>query len=142
LQICLEEVCSFAHLAYLLGWGLVVRPALQICSAGTGSVALPRRLARRGLIHSPYLIELLGGGSLVRFVSQTCLVGAWSFAPLRILARRGLGRCPGFQTCSARAHSFALPHRIARRGLGRLPHGLAWWGLVIRPASQTCLVRT
>jgi hypothetical protein len=134
LRICLEEVCSFPHLAYLLGWVLVVRPTLQTCSAGTGSVALPRRLARRGLIHSPCLKELLGGGSLVRFVSQTCLVGAWSFAPPRILARRGLGRSPRLldlldrgsfvrptsQNCSARTRLFASQTCLV--GLGHSPH--------------------
>jgi hypothetical protein len=55
LQIRLVEVCPFAHLAYLLGGGLVVCPALQTCSVGTGSVAPPRRLARRDLIRSPSL---------------------------------------------------------------------------------------
>jgi hypothetical protein len=39
---------------------LVVRPALQVCSLGTRSFALPRRLARRGLGRSPCLADFLG----------------------------------------------------------------------------------
>lgn len=131
LRICLEEVCSFAHLAYLLGWGLVVHPALQTCSTGTRSVAASQTCSAG--VHSPCLTELLGRGSLVRFVSQTCLVGAWSVAPPRILARRGLGRSPRLsdllgrgsfvrpasQNCSAGARSFASQTCLV--GLGHSP---------------------
>jgi hypothetical protein len=86
LRILLAEVCSFAHLAYLLGGGLVVHPALQTCSAWTGSVAPPRILARRGLARSPCLADLLGS-LVIRPASHTCSARAWWFAPPCRLAR-------------------------------------------------------
>jgi hypothetical protein len=87
-----------------LGGNLVVLPASQNFSMETWSLALTRRLARRGLGHSACLADLLvvdfghsshlvgslDGALVVRSASQTHSTVLWSFAPPRRLALWGL----------------------------------------------------